>query len=71
MNALLRITIDFYIYNRILIDFLFFIYMMENLWPEEEKIIKDIRNLFRLGKETKVKKRDTQNRFEHDINQYE
>ena len=43
---------------------------MENLWPVEEKIIKDIRNLFRLGKETKVKKRDTQNRFEHDINQY-
>ena len=28
--------------------------MMENSRPEEEKIIKDIRNLFRIEKETKT-----------------
>ena len=28
--------------------------MMENPRPEEEKIIKDIRNLFRLKKRTKL-----------------
>ena len=44
--------------------------MMESLSLEEEKIIKDIRNLFRLQKETKAIKdvilRDIKNLFEHD-----
>ena len=43
---------------------------MESLSLEEEKIIKDIRNLFRLQKETKAIKdvilRDIKNLFEHD-----
>ena len=44
--------------------------MMENLRPEEEKIIKDIRNLFRQEKETEAIKdrilRDIKNLFEHE-----
>ena len=44
--------------------------MMENPSPEEENIIKDIRNLFRLKKETKaIKDRilwDIKNLFEHE-----
>ena len=44
--------------------------MMENPRPEEENIIKDIRNLFRLKKETKaIKDRilwDIKNLFEHE-----
>ena len=43
---------------------------MENLRPEEEKIIKDIRNLFRQEKETEAIKdrilRDIKNLFEHE-----
>ena len=43
---------------------------MENPRPEEEKIIKDIRNLFRREKETKEIKdrilRDIKNLFEHE-----
>ena len=43
---------------------------MENPSPEEEKIIKDIRNLFRQEKETKtIKNRkftDVKNLFEHE-----
>ena len=43
---------------------------MESLSLERENIIKDIRNLFRLEKETKVIKnrilRDTKNLFEHE-----
>ena len=45
--------------------------MMENPRPEEEKIIKDIRNLFRQEKETKAIKdrilRDFNNLFEEEI----
>ena len=37
--------------------------MMENPRPEEEKIIKDIRNLFRREKETK----EIENRILRDI----
>ena len=44
--------------------------MMENPRPEEEKIIKDIRNLFRIEKEIKAIKyrilRDIKNIFEHE-----
>ena len=44
--------------------------MMESLSLEEEKIIKDIRNLLRLKKETKAIKdrilRDIKNLFEHE-----
>ena len=47
---------------------------MENLRPEEENIIKDIRNLFRLEKETKaIKDRiliDITNLFEHENENY-
>ena len=43
---------------------------MENTKPEEGNIIKDIRNLFRLKKETKAIKdrilRDIKNLFEHE-----
>ena len=43
---------------------------MENPRPEEKKIIKDIRNLFRLKKETKAIKnrilRDIKYLFEHE-----
>ena len=43
---------------------------MESLSLEEENIIKDIRNLFRLEKETKAIKdrilRDIKNLFEHE-----
>ena len=43
---------------------------MENQRPEEENIIKDKRNLFRLEKETKAIKdrilRDIKNLFEHE-----
>ena len=45
--------------------------MMENPRPEEEKIIKDIRNLFRQEKETKAIKdrilRGFKNLFEEEI----
>ena len=44
--------------------------MMKNPRPEEEKIIKDVRNLFRREKETEAIKdrilRDIKNRFEHE-----
>ena len=44
--------------------------MMENSRPEEEKIMKDIRNLFRQEKETKAIKdriiRYIKNLFEHE-----
>ena len=47
---------------------------MENPRPEKEKIIKDIRNLFILGKETKATKdrilRDIKNLFEHEEKNY-
>ena len=47
---------------------------MESLSPEEESIIKDIRNLFRLEKETKAIKdrtlRDIKNVFEHEEENY-
>ena len=43
---------------------------MKNLRPEDENIIKDIRNLFRLEKETKAIKdrilRDIKNLLEHE-----
>ena len=42
---------------------------MRNPWPEEEKIIKDIRNLFRQKRETKAIKdrilRDIKNLSDH------
>ena len=48
--------------------------MMENSRPEEEKIIKDIRNLFRIEKETKTVKgrilRDIKNLFEYEEENY-
>ena len=61
-------------YNRILSILLRKLFsqhiMMENLSLEEENIIKDIRNLFRLEKETKAIKdrilRDIKNLFEHE-----
>ena len=44
--------------------------MMENPKPEEEKVIKDMRNLFRWEKESKEIKnrilRDIKNIFEHE-----
>ena len=44
--------------------------MMKNPRPEDEKIIKDVRNLFRREKETEAIKdrilRDIKNRFEHE-----
>ena len=44
--------------------------MMKNLRPEEENIIKDIKNLFRLKKEFKPSKdrmlRDIKNLFQHE-----
>ena len=44
--------------------------MMKNLRPEKENIIKDIRNLFRLKKETKSIKdrmlRDIEILFQHE-----
>ena len=47
---------------------------MKNLRPEDENIIKDIRNLFRLEKETKAVKdrilRDIKNLFEHQEENY-
>ena len=47
---------------------------MESLSLEEESIIKDIRNLFRLEKETKAIKdrtlRDIKNVFEHEEENY-
>ena len=47
---------------------------MENPRPEEENIIKDIRNLFKLEKETKPIKdtilRDNKNFFEHEEENY-
>ena len=47
---------------------------MENLRSEEEKTSKDIRNLFRLEKETKTIKdrmlRDIKNLFEHEEENY-
>ena len=47
---------------------------MENPRPKEEKIIKDIRNLFRLEKETKANKdrilRDIKNIFDHEEENY-
>ena len=43
---------------------------MKNLRPEEENIIKDIKNLFRLKKEFKPSKdrmlRDIKNLFQHE-----
>ena len=48
--------------------------MLENPGPEEEKIIKDTRNVFRLEKETKPIKdtilRDIKNLFEHEEENY-
>ena len=48
--------------------------MTENARPKVEKIIKDIRNLFRLKKETKAIKdkilRDVRNLFEHEQENY-
>ena len=48
--------------------------MMKNPRSEEENIIKDIRNLFRLEIETKVIKdriiRDIKNRLEHEEENY-
>ena len=60
-------------YNKLLffkqLIFLHYI-MMKNPKPEEEKIIKDIRNLFRLKKETKEIKymvlRNIKNLFEYE-----
>ena len=41
---------------------------MEVVNPEEEEMIKDVRNLFRLEKETKAMRilRDIKNLFEHE-----
>ena len=48
--------------------------MMESLSLEEENIVKDIRNLFRLEKKTKAIKnrmlRDIENLFEHEEKDY-
>ena len=47
---------------------------IKNLRPEEENIVKDIRNLFRLESETKGIKdrilRDFKNHFEHEEENY-
>ena len=48
--------------------------MMKNLGPEEENVIKDVRTLFRLEKQTKSIKdrilRDIKNRFVHEEENY-
>ena len=47
---------------------------MKNLGPEEENVIKDVRTLFRLEKQTKSIKdrilRDIKNRFVHEEENY-
>ena len=44
--------------------------MMESLTREEQKVIKDVKNIFRLGKETRAIKgrilRNIKNIFEHE-----
>ena len=71
-NAFLKSIIDLHIYIYFFFNIIFVsqYIMLESLIIKEEKIIKDIRNLFRQEEETKSIKdkilRDITNLFEHE-----